>query len=253
MIEAQKYTNNFFTNLERESFQSAKAVVPIVNRFIKPASVVDIGCGTGMWLKAWYEDIGVKDILGVEGPYVKSEMIKAPADKIIFKDLKNKLDIGRQFDLAMSLEVAEHLPANSAETFIQTLTDLSDIVLFSAAIPEQGGTYHINEQFPEYWAIIFKKFGYVAVDCIRPEIYNNPRVEWWYQQNILLFVKAGIIDNNSELSKYMQSTQPGYLSRVHPVLYGLKVAQVKRTETIWGFINWKWYMFKRKYLKKNAA
>ena len=251
MIEAQKYNNNFFTDLETESYQSARAVLPIVNRLIRPASVVDIGCGTGMWLKTWLEDIGVKDILGVEGPYVKPEMIKVPADKVIFRDLKNTLEIDRKFDLAMSLEVGEHLPASSADNFIQTLTSLSDVILFSAAVPDQGGTYHINEQYPEYWAAIFKKYGYIPVDCIRPEIYNNTRVEWWYQQNILLFIKETVIEKYTVLLNPAHLTHPGYLTRIHPDLYGLKVAQIKRTETAWGFINWKWYEFKCKYLKKN--
>ena len=64
------------------------------------------------------------------------------------RDLAQPLQIDRRFDLALSLEVAEHLPPECGSEFVQTLTDLSSVILFSAAIPFQGGTDHLNEQWP---------------------------------------------------------------------------------------------------------
>ena len=105
-------------------------------------------------------------------------------------DLAQPLQIDRRFDLALSLEVAEHLPPECGSEFVQTLTDLSSVILFSAAIPFQGGTDHLNEQWPEYWADRFDARGYVPIDCIRRRIWRNEDVEWWYAQNLMFFVRG---------------------------------------------------------------
>src|SRR5688572_17548557 len=118
MIEQQKYNAAFFKDLESSSQKSAREVLPIINEMIKPGSVVDIGCGTGEWLQVWNSVIGLTDIAGVEGPYLDKSLLKIPNEKMIFQDLKEKIQIDRTFDLAMSLEVAEHLPLSRAEFFV---------------------------------------------------------------------------------------------------------------------------------------
>ncbi len=120
-------------------------------------------------------------------------------EEFIPKDLTKPLKLKEKFDLAISLEVAEHLPEKSAEIFIDSLTGLSDIILFSAAIPYQRGTNHINEQFPEYWIDKFKKRNYLVIDCIRKKIWNNPKVYFFYSQNILLFIKKECLRKNAKL------------------------------------------------------
>lgn len=97
-------------------------------------------------------------------------------------DLTTSLKSDRLFDLVMSLEVAEHLDAKYAETFVDSLTNFGPVILFSAAVPFQGGEHHVNEQWPSYWEELFAKKGYVAVDAIRKHIWQNPEVEWWYAQ-----------------------------------------------------------------------
>jgi SAM-dependent methyltransferase len=252
MIESEKYTENFFDELEANSHKSAKVVLPILFQVIEPKSVIDIGCGTGTWLKVCDEMLGVKDYLGIEGPYVKPQMLKIPIEKVQFKDLKDAFDPGRKFDLAMSLEVAEHLPTDYSRQFIQRLTDLSDLILFSAAIPQQEGTYHINEQYPEFWAKYFEEFGFVPVDYIRPRIWNHPEVEYWYQQNIILYVKKSIINTYPELANIAKYTSSNYLTRIHPFLYELKTRHIRNTKNIFGYLNWKWYVFKTQFIKGKA-
>lgn len=251
MIENEKYNKAFFTQMEEHAYRSARVVIPLVNELFKPGSVIDIGCGTGAWLKAWNE-IGIDDFLGVEGPYVQNQRVLIPPDKIIYKDLKQSLDLGKKYDLAMSLEVAEHLPASNADSFIQSLISASNVVLFSAAIPGQEGTYHINEQYPEYWASIFQKVGYIPIDCIRPKIWKNTSVEFYYRQNILVFIKKENLKNYPSLYAEAMSTNPEYLSRIHPEFFDLKNEHIRRTKSYWGFVNWKWYEFKTKYLKRNG-
>lgn len=252
MIENEKYTEAFFSELERHSYKSAQNVIPVVAELFQPRSVVDVGCGTGAWLKAWNEICKIDDYLGIEGPYLDKAKALIPADKIIFKDLKEPVDVNQRFDLVMTLEVAEHLPASSADVFIQSLISLGNIILFSAAIPGQEGTYHINEQYPEYWARIFNKYGFVPVDCIRPRIWNNTSVEFYYRQNILVFIKKEIINKYPSIELDAITTKPDFLARIHPDFFDRKNEHIQRTKTYSGFLNWKWYMFKQKYFKRNG-
>jgi len=252
MIEYQKYTRDFFSELEENSYKSALNVIPVVEELFRPKSVIDVGCGTGAWLKVWRDLFKIEDLMGIEGPYVEKETLLIPADKIVFKDLKKPIDINRRFDLAMSLEVAEHIPDANADIFVSSLVSVSDVILFSAALPGQKGTYHINEQYPEYWAQRFKKHDFLPVDCVRTRIWNNSLVEYWYQQNVIVFIKKDKIKDYPELDCFFNTTNPSFLTRVHPYLFELNKEHIRRTETMWGYLNWKWYMFKQKYIKRNA-
>ena len=102
--------------------------------------------------------------------------------------------INRRFDLAICLEVAEHLSPDIGIHLVKLLTNLSDVILFSAAVPHQGGINHINEQWAEYWQEIFAEHGYEYYDVIRPKIWNNKNVKWWYKQNSFLVVKKNTFD-----------------------------------------------------------
>jgi hypothetical protein len=248
MIESTHYTQDFFAE-QLGGLNAARRVLPILNEIFHPSSVIDIGCGVGSWLKIWQSEVGVKDIRGVEGPYLSPELLQVDKSLVSFQDLKAPLLINRKYDLAMSLEVAEHLPASNAKQFVQTLTSLSDVVLFSAAIPGQEGTYHINEQAPEYWAALFNAEGYEAIDLLRPKIWGDQQVEWWYQQNILLYVKKSRVAEFPALADALRATVPNYLLRIHPVLYNRKLQHVQKTKTVSSFINWKLSSLKKKIFK----
>ena len=193
--------------------KSADAVLPVLLKSIKPSSVVDVGCGNGSWLKSFVEH-GVKDIFGIDGYYVKKNQLLIPEDKFLAADLTKPIDIERRFDLAISLEVAEHLPEEAADIFVDGLVKLSSSILFSAAIPYQGGTEHINEQYTDYWISKFEARGYRTYDILRPKIWNNENIYFWYKQNILLFSKESL--------KIESESGSIYTNIVHPLLYEAK-------------------------------
>jgi SAM-dependent methyltransferase len=183
-----KYRKSFYRSLESQALNSAREVLPFLSELFDPKSVVDVGCGTGEWLSVWRE-LGVEEVTGVD--FQPGEILNIPRTAFIQQDLTQPFSLPKQYDLAMSLEVGEHLPPESAEAFISTLTSLSPVVLFSAAIPSQGGTGHINEQWPDYWAALFEKFNFVAFDFLRPRFWENPKVTCYYAQNMVLYVKRG--------------------------------------------------------------
>ncbi|QXX75998.1 hypothetical protein MHY1_02832 [Methylovirgula sp. HY1] len=180
------YSGEFYSRQFGGSAASSKIVVPQILARFPVTSVVDIGCGTGIWLNEFHSH-GVDDYLGIDGAYVPEHVRKIPAEHFKSADLRQLTKLERTFDLACSLEVAEHLPPENASAFVQLLAKAAPIVLFSAAVPHQGGTEHINEQSASYWARLFIAHGKQPYDCVRPLIWNNAQVEWWYRQNIVVY------------------------------------------------------------------
>jgi len=194
------------------NFKAANEVVPFVLQLLRPESIVDVGCGIGTWLKV-FEDNGISDVLGIDGGYVDKSLLKIDKDKFVDCDLEKFYDLDRKFDLAISFEVAEHLSIESADIFVKTLTNLSETVIFSAAITNQGGQNHINEQEPYYWIEKFEKEGYKLFDVLRPVFWDNQKVDSWYRQNMLLFTK------NLVLNKKLDSLESfGGKHLIHPIL-----------------------------------
>ena len=109
-------------------------------------------------------------------------LLHIPEERFLPHDLTKPIHLERRFDLVLCLEVADHLPADSAPTLMDSLVSLGPVILFSAAIPYQGGTHHLNEQWPLYWARYFDARGYLAVDCVRNQIWQLDDVQWCYAQ-----------------------------------------------------------------------
>jgi SAM-dependent methyltransferase len=185
------YRRSFYRSMESLAAQSAREIMPFVLEKTGATSIVDVGCGTGDWLRVSTE-LGITDILGVD--FHDGRELNIPAERYLSHDLTTPLTLPRKFDLAMSLEVGEHLPPESAKPFVDLLTSLAPVVLFSAAIPLQGGTNHLNEQWPRYWANLFSDAGHTAVDCIRRQFWENDRVTGFYSQNAVLYVRADSLD-----------------------------------------------------------
>lgn len=218
MTGNQLYNSEFYEGQQEGSFRSAEVIIGVLLRLISFRSVVDVGCGIGTWLRA-VAMRGVSDFLGVDGEYVDRAKLQIREDQFVSRDVGLALTLDRRFDLAISLEVAEHLPAESAATLILSLVKLAPIVLFSAAIPFQGGTGHVNEQWPDYWTSLFRNHGYVPVDCIRPYVWDDPRVEWWYAQNILVYASPEGLSKNPALAEVERRKTLSQLSVVHPKNY----------------------------------
>lgn len=210
------YNYNFYNIIQAGSSSSAAQVVPLVMEYIKPISVVDIGCGTGEWSHEFLK-FGV-DIIGVDGVYIPGKYLKIPKEIFLPQDLNEPLNINRLFDLVISLEVAEHLRPERAESFVGDLTRLAPVILFSAAIPGQGGNHHLNEQWPSYWINHFTRYDYVAIDLLRSLIWDNNKIEWWYRQNLLIFVKKSAIENYPLLKAGLKE-KIGFVDLVHPENY----------------------------------
>ncbi len=200
------------------AFRSAFRVLNLLFDMHYPASVLDVGCGLGIWLSV-AQSLGVEHIQGVEGPWLNPKNLHIKPAHVLTRDLENPFDLFRRYELVISLEVAEHLKPDRAGSFVENLVRHGDMILFSAAIPYQGGHNHLNEQWPAYWADIFKTQGYQCFDVIRPGIWEDKEIFWHLRQNILLFVseKCSLLPDLQNASDIFQNGQPVPL--VHPDAY----------------------------------
>jgi Methyltransferase domain len=183
-------------------------------------SVVDVGCATGAWLSVVREH-GIDDFLGIDGAYIDPATLVIPRDRFLAHDLEKPIGLDRRFDLALSLETAEHLSPLAAPSFVASLAGLAPVVLFSAAIPKQGGVHHVNEQWPEYWADLFAEHGYRPLDVIRTAVWNERDVAYPYAQNTFLYVHHAV-----DLV-ITPSSVPMPTRVVHPEMYLDKVADME--------------------------
>ncbi len=203
------YSSNFFENINKNSIACAKAFMPLIKDKFDIKSVVDFGCGEGAWLSA----CGIDDVTGIDGDWVNEERLLIK--NFLTKDVGGVVSLNRVFDLAVCLEVAEHLAEDNADRLIENLTTHSDKILFGAAIPGQGGENHINEQWQSYWAKKFWEKGFKPVMHFR----HVNDVAYFYCQNTLLFVHKDIFCADLEIIE-----NADYVS---PIKYMEKLNQLK--------------------------
>jgi Methyltransferase domain len=217
-VSRVQYDSGYFKVLDAAERASAAAIVPLVMALLQPESVCDVGCARGGWL-AVFKEHGVGRVLGIDGDYVERDQLKIDESEFRAAELEQGLpDVGR-FDLAVSLEVAEHLAAESAGRFVDGLVGLAPAVLFSAAVPGQGGRGHVNEQWPEYWRALFARHDYVPIDCIRARVWHKPEVNAWYKQNTLLFASRPLLDSAGRLREEYERSAGLPLALVHPLVF----------------------------------
>jgi len=166
---------------------AAATIAPIVCELIgTPGMAVDLGGGTGAWCAA-FKACGVHRVHCIDHPSARAGRMLIDDGEFQSADLghDNVAPVGA--DLAICVELAEHLPASRADWIVEFLTKSAPVVLFSAAVPRQGGVHHVNEQFRWYWSERFASRGFEERDCIRHRILGDESIPFWYRQNLILY------------------------------------------------------------------
>ncbi len=226
------YKQGFYEERHRKTVYSAETILDIVQEAIPlVASAVDVGCGVGTWLSV-LQARGAEVVQGFDGPWVERSLLEIPEDAFQSADLEKPIRAGQRYDLCISLEVAEHVSPENAGQFVDSLTGLSDFILFSAAIPRQGGTHHVNEQWPEYWSELFAQRDYVLRDIIRRRVWDNTEIPFWYRQNMMLFVRNSRV-KDLLIDPVVAQAAAMPLSLVHPEMYQEKVQRMENLGDTW--------------------
>jgi hypothetical protein len=182
--------------------ENAYKCLRIVRESLSFNRVADFGCGIGGWLAA-AEQLGAKEIQGFEGEWILQAETVILKDRIKIVDLTAApMKLNKYYDLAISIEVAEHLPEGAADSFVETLVSAADRILFSAALPGQGGLGHINEQPLSYWQKKFWSHNFVPLEVLRPFIAGDRTIYWWLRQNIVMFVAYDVLVRSPNLIQF---------------------------------------------------
>lgn len=172
------YDDAFYRDESRVALESAEIVLPILHHHLGFQSVIDIGCGTGAWA-AVAQTLGCA-VLGVDH-HVPTDLLLI--ETFIDCDLSQGYPCGG-FDLAICLEVAEHLPDTAARPLVAGLARARSI-LFSAATPGQPGINHIHCQPHTYWHALFAEYGF-APEHLGPAFAGTPVADF-YQRNMFIY------------------------------------------------------------------
>jgi SAM-dependent methyltransferase len=211
------YGAAFFAGIEEGARPSAEAMAPLLLDLFAPRSILDVGGGGGHWAAAFMAR-GLDDVLTVDGPWVPLAARAVPPDRFLEHDLTKPLKLERTFDLALCLEAAEHLPAAAAPGLVRALTEAAPVVVFSAALPGQGGEGHVNEQPPSYWAGLFAASDYVCLPDLRRQVWDNQAIKVWYRQNLLCFVRRSTLARWSPRLGAPSEESGALLDVAHPEL-----------------------------------
>jgi SAM-dependent methyltransferase len=227
MTDLPKYSHlDEHRQMAKQNRYAARKILDILDRFLTIDSVLDLGCGIGVWMESALVKPG-RAVLGVEFEEFAPHELAVDSKMIVNATLDQPIDLQRRFDLALCLEVAEHIEPEGAACVVSNCVRHSDVVLFSAAIPGQGGLHHVNEQPPEYWQGLFDQDGYDVVDIIRPLIWRDDGVPVWYRQNMLLFLNRKASSTLDFLrAKASEMSIP--LHRAHPDLVYWRSLEVQR-------------------------
>lgn len=207
-IDLSVYNTKYYAAKDNPlKFSSARHIISVISKYYKPSSVIDMGCGNGIFLKCWQES-SANEILGLDGNNIDDAALFISRDN--FKSV--------------------NIPQDKSELFIANLCSFSDFILFSAAIPYQDGLNHVNCQPLKYWVDIFEKQGYACFDFIRPQLLNkHEEILSWYLQNILFFCKNDkkfILEQNSKSKEELNETKNPFMfyhySRVESIVKQLE-------------------------------
>ena len=224
---AHLYDTPFYRYQREGSLKSARIVLPLIVQACAVKSLLDIGCGAGAWLSV-AKSLGLNEIAGVDGDYVDRSMLLINIAHFTPRDISKPFDTEHTYDLVQCLEVAEHVPPACSTTLVDNIVRHGRLVLFSAAVPGQGGEDHINERPYEYWRNLFAARGYRLFDFVRPQITDNAEVEPWYRYNILLFAHDSVIANLPPEVTGTRVQESASIADVSPTTYRIRKALLSR-------------------------
>lgn len=231
-----QYGHDFYADRHRKTADAARNILAIVASALPPIdAAIDFGCGVGTWLSVLRER-GAGDVLGLDGPWVERALLQIPPDRFQEANFEQPIALQRRYDLAITLEVAEHVSPPLAGRFVDTLTAASDFVLFSAAVPHQGGVGHVNEQWPDYWAALFSERGYEPLDFVRRRIWGDDTIPYWYRQNLLVFARRERLGDVHIDGNDSRGSGSRVNALIHPELYLAKVEEMSSLKGSWRLL-----------------
>ena len=218
MLPKSKYLNKFFLKHRPITLSSAKKIIKLFPNYFNPKLILDIGCGTGEWIKTFNDRYSSCKFIGIDGHWINSDDLIYKNCDFLNIDLNSELSsetFNKKYDLVCCLETITDLTEHKGQNLIKKICNITDMCLFSSGTPVQTHGPHKNQQWQSYWHSLFIKNEFTALDFIRPAIWNDIDVGPWYRQNCFLFVKKSWLKNNPEWQN-LTLNQQFPIDIVHP-------------------------------------
>ncbi|MCM0592781.1 MAG: methyltransferase domain-containing protein [Gloeotrichia echinulata IR180] len=181
------YTSDYFQSSDFDTDYQIIALTIV--EIYQPKTLVEFGCGPGHLTRELAKlGVQVTAIDGFSQPDFSGLSVEFNTLNLNEPTLIANFFTGKSFDLAVSLEVAEHLEPEMSTTLVNWLTKVAPVVVFSAAVPGQGGHGHINLRPRDYWHSLFTQHNFTVADRIRERLRPHPSVADWYRYNVLDYV-----------------------------------------------------------------
>lgn len=204
------YSREYYSNHDQGSYDSAITILSRLSAYVNPQSVIDIGCGSGTWCKAAMNVWGIV-ALGIDQHSYEDCNMHIPESQYLQNDIRSRVH-GYHADLVICVEVIEHIDEEYEDTVLDNICAMSNTILFSGALPFQGGTGHVNEKPYSYWVEKFNRRGFYLDERIRHDIWDDARVAIWYRNNIMLLHKN--TNKNRMMHQHLDIIHPHMLERI---------------------------------------
>lgn len=182
------YNKRYFQTIEQAEKVQAESLADILIEMYDPKSVGDVGCATGLYLVPFLTR-GVVAVGWDSADYAVDQKLVPGVEKA---DITETM-VGINVDLAICLEVLEHIDNDLCGGVIQNLVNMSELIIFSAAQPGQKGTGHINCKPKKHWETLFNIRGYnrdpEAEARILDHVTKNDHAEW-FKNNLQVFKRS---------------------------------------------------------------
>ena len=188
----ETYDSDFYERCLDMHSQTVPHIARLIYEKYKPESIMDFGCGAGLWLKEFIK-LGVKDVRGVDGSRTAIEQRNRDISEVVdIHDLRKEYRPDKKYDICVCLDVIEHLQPEFEDNLIRSCINSSDTIIFASPPPGQGGDGHVNERPISHWVEKFLEHGYVFFDEIRPGLEGISHVlpETTYQLNTFVVKKV---------------------------------------------------------------
>jgi hypothetical protein len=186
------YSAAFHKAIESDELPQAVRLANYIQTYIKPYVFYDFGCSTGLYLREVKKRLPMIESKGFE--FSEEAIATALCPDIIKTDLTVPLFFGKKSNtLGLCLEVLEHIDDSFWREVLTNLTNHCDILIFSAALPGQGGTGHINCRPRIDWIRRFHELGWVVdADATQHLVgYMKQGLHMgWFVANALVFIPA---------------------------------------------------------------